>query len=49
MDKFRITSGFRRRILVVEDEMINREILGNILGPLYEVAFAENGLEAEVQ
>ncbi|OON85173.1 hypothetical protein BXO88_13510 [Oribacterium sp. C9] len=46
MDKFRITSGFRRRILVVEDEMINREILGNILGPLYEVAFAENGLEA---
>ncbi|ETP73082.1 diguanylate cyclase (GGDEF) domain-containing protein [Lachnospiraceae bacterium JC7] len=46
MDKFRITSGLRRRILVVEDELINREILGNILSPVYETAFAENGQEA---
>ena len=38
--------GYKRHVLIVDDEMINREILGSILGTLYEVAFAENGQEA---
>ena len=36
----------KRRILVIEDEMINREILGIMLGDNYEVSFAETGAEA---
>ena len=36
----------KRRVLVVEDEMINRELLGNMLQSEYEVIFAENGKEA---
>ena len=46
MENFRITGGLKRRILVVDDEMINREILGNILADTYDVSFAENGKEA---
>ena len=38
--------GYKRHVLIVDDEMINREILGSILGTLYEVTFAENGQEA---
>ena len=36
----------RRKVLVVEDERINREILGNILQGGYEVVFAEDGQRA---
>lgn len=36
----------KRQVLVVDDEMINREILGNILADSYEVAYAADGLEA---
>ena len=36
----------RRQILVVDDELINREILSNILWQDYEVLTAENGREA---
>jgi len=43
---FNNVSGFKRRVLIVDDEMINREILGNILGNTYDVFFAENGQEA---
>ncbi len=46
MEKFRESNGLRRRVLVVDDEMINREILGNILNEHYEVTFAENGRQA---
>ena len=35
-----------RRILIVDDEMINREMLGNILGGSYETIFASSGTEA---
>lgn len=38
--------GYKRHVLIVDDEKINREILGSILGTLYEVTFAENGQEA---
>ena len=33
----------KRLVLVVDDEMINREILGQILSEEYEVLFAEDG------
>ena len=36
----------KRQILVVDDALINREILGEILKQDYDVIFAENGLEA---
>ena len=36
----------RRLILVVEDEAINRDILGAILAQDYEVIFAEDGEQA---
>ena len=36
----------KRHILIVDDEMINREILGNILENDYTVHFAENGKKA---
>ena len=41
---FHSTNG-RRRILVADDEMINREILGQILMSDYEVIYACNGAE----
>lgn len=36
----------RRLLLVVDDEFVNREILGEILKQEYDVLFAENGAEA---
>ena len=35
-----------RKILVVEDNALNRRILVNMLSPSYEILEAENGLEA---
>lgn len=37
---------FERTILIVDDEEINREILGNIIQSEYKVIYAENGKEA---
>ena len=37
---------FERTILIVDDEAINREILGNIIQSEYKVLYAENGKEA---
>ncbi len=36
----------KKKILVVEDNMLNREMLKNILFPEYEILEAENGQEA---
>ena len=36
----------QRRVLVVDDEVINREVLGTIIGEEYEVLYAENGRQA---
>ncbi len=36
----------RRKVLVVDDELINRELLGFIVGRDYDVIYAENGVEA---
>jgi diguanylate cyclase (GGDEF)-like protein len=38
--------GGKRRVLVVDDEAINREMLGMILGDDYEVLYAEDGEKA---
>ena len=35
----------KKKILIVEDNLINREVLGSILSPVYEVLEAENGEE----
>ena len=43
--KFHSEKG-KRLVLVADDEMINRFLLGNILEKEYEVIFAENGREA---
>ena len=43
---FKNAGIYKRRVLIVDDEFINREILGNILGNVYDVDFAENGQEA---
>ena len=43
--KFHAANG-KRRILVVDDEMINRELLGAVLARDYEVITAANGQEA---
>ena len=43
--KFHSTNG-KRLILVADDELINREILGTILKADYEVIFANDGAEA---
>ena len=37
---------FERTILIVDDEAINREILGNIIQTEYKVIYAQNGKEA---
>jgi len=41
-----LMQGARRIVLVVEDEAINRELLGSILQSSYEVLYAADGLEA---
>ena len=38
--------GFHRKILIVDDEFIEREMLGNMLDSFYEVVYAEDGEEA---
>lgn len=43
MNDFGYAKRLKRRILIVDDEEINREILGNILGGSYETDFAEDG------
>ena len=38
--------GLHRKILIVDDEFIEREMLGNMLDSFYEVVYAEDGEEA---
>ena len=46
MEKFGKINGFKRKVLIVDDEMINREILCNILETNYDVYSCENGKQA---
>ena len=48
MERFMTKSGMKRRVLIVDDEIINRELLGAILSQHYETVYAENG-EAAMQ
>ena len=41
-----IVGNVRRLVLIVDDEEINRLILGNIMGPQYQIAYAVDGVEA---
>lgn len=36
----------KRKVLIVDDEVINRELLGNMLQEKYDLLFAENGKDA---
>ena len=49
MDMTGFSTEFRKLVLVVEDELVNRSILGNIVSTEYNVIYAENGLDALVQ
>ena len=40
------TQNGKRLILIADDETVNREILGMILGDTYDIIFAEDGKEA---
>jgi len=42
MEKTGRDSEMKRRVLIVDDEFINREILGNMLSKSYSVEYAEN-------
>jgi len=44
-EKFHSTNG-KRQVLVVDDEFINRELMGVVLEKDYEVIFAEDGKQA---
>ena len=43
---FNRKQGLHRKILIVDDEVIERETLGNMLSDLYEICYAENGSDA---
>ena len=38
--------GLHRKVLIVDDEFIEREMLGNMLRDMYEIEYAENGAVA---
>ena len=46
MERLIENKHIKRRILIVDDENINRMILSNILGPYYTIDTAENGKQA---
>ena len=46
MNNYIKSDTFKRRVLVVDDEPINRELLGIMLSDSYEVLYAENGQQA---
>ena len=46
MKKLRQNRTIKRNVLIVDDELINREILGNILSQEYTVSYADNAKDA---
>jgi EAL domain-containing protein (putative c-di-GMP-specific phosphodiesterase class I)/FixJ family two-component response regulator len=46
MKKLRQSATVKRHVLIVDDEVVNREILGNILSANYAVEYADNAKEA---
>ena len=45
-DNTRPENNIRRRVMVIDDELINRKLLGNIVSRDYDVIYAENGKQA---
>ncbi|MBR1471857.1 MAG: hypothetical protein IJ600_09490, partial [Lachnospiraceae bacterium] len=45
--KERYEENMRRKVLVVDDEDVNRQLLGYILSREYDVIYAENGKQAQ--
>ena len=39
-------NNIRRKVLVVDDESVNRQLLGNIVGTDFDVLYAEDGVQA---
>ena len=46
MKQFLTANGLKRRVLIVDDELINRELLGAMLSQTFEIDFAADGEEA---
>ena len=46
MQEFIKSAALKRRVLIVDDEIINRELLGFILSQSYQVSYASDGVEA---
>ncbi len=46
MKRFKKKDGFKKHILIVDDEYLNREILGNVFSEFYDVTYAEDGEQA---
>ena len=45
-ERFGMEEGIRRKVLVVDDEQVNRKLLGMIIGRKYDVIYAESGVQA---
>ena len=48
-DLYNYDPGYRRTVMVVDDEEVNRKMLGSILESEYEVIYAEDGRDALFQ
>ena len=46
LNKFNYIDNVKKTVLVVDDEFVNREMLGAILADYYNILYAENGEEA---
>ena len=46
INEFNSTINHRKTVLVVDDNLINRTLLGAMLEPYYDLLYAENGVEA---
>lgn len=44
--KSRYSAGIKRKVIVVDDEYVNRQMLGFIISQQYDVIYAENGRDA---
>ena len=44
--KSRYSAGIKRKVIVVDDEYVNRQMLGFIISQKYDVMYAENGRDA---
>ena len=43
---YRREFNIRRKVLIVDDEIMNRNFLGDLIGKDFDVLYAENGVQA---